>query len=282
MCEYFSGRLICAGFLLRNICGQQHGILRGAEACHSAAEPGPFSYCLSGNRSSLFFVLDGKKSSFIQRKPDYESCFCGKGVFGAYLAERQLQEVFHPVYDFLNSRIYSYPAIFVQIGISVLAGILISNLVKRISLIGRLIQRHGSKEKQYINGCYLSRRYGKLDINVKKYFDREKILQRSFGLLFCLTPLISAILFCMMDGKMITDIYIPLGGWSDEITYYKQIEGILSHGMPRGYFGYNQSKALYGSLSVWGLVPLIPYVIWGKIFGWNYCSPIFANIFLAY
>lgn len=98
---------------------------------------------------------------------------------------------------------------------------------------------------------------------------------------FVLTPILSAILFCMKDGRRISDIYIPLGGWSDEITYYKQIEGILSYGMPRGYFGYNQSRALHGSLGVWGLTPLIPYVIWGYFFGWNYCSPIFANIFFC-
>lgn len=99
--------------------------------------------------------------------------------------------------------------------------------------------------------------------------------------LFVMTPLLSAVLFCLKDGKMISDIYIPLGGWSDEITYYKQIEGILSHGMPRGYFGYNQSRAMYGTLGVWGLIPLIPYVIWGFFFGWNYCSPIYSNIFFC-
>ena len=77
------------------------------------------------------------------------------------------------------------------------------------------------------------------------------------GGLFTLVPLLSAILFCFRDGKLISDFYIPLGGWSDEITYYKQIEGILAYCMPRGYFGYNQSRALYGSLGVWGLLPLI-------------------------
>ena len=96
-----------------------------------------------------------------------------------------------------------------------------------------------------------------------------------------MVPLLSAILFCFRDGKLISDIYIPLGGWSDEITYYKQIEGILAYGMPRGYFGYNQSRALYGSLGVWGLLPLIPYVIFGFFFGWNYCSPIYANILFS-
>ncbi|MCM1186178.1 MAG: hypothetical protein NC251_13775 [Lachnoclostridium sp.] len=99
--------------------------------------------------------------------------------------------------------------------------------------------------------------------------------------LFVCIPLISAVLFCAADGRRISDIYIPLGGWSDEIGYYKQVEGILSHGLPRGYFGYNQSRALYGSLGSWGIVLLIPYVLWGFFFGWNYCSPIYANIFFC-
>lgn len=111
--------------------------------------------------------------------------------------------------------------------------------------------------------------------------DKKQYLNTIFVLVFILTPLISAVLFCLKDGRMISDIYIPLGGWSDEITYYKQIEGILSHGMPRGYFGYNQSRALYGTLAVWGGIPLIPYVIWGFLFGWSYCSPIYANIFFC-
>lgn len=107
---------------------------------------------------------------------------------------------------------------------------------------------------------------------------QEDILNKCIILLFVLVPFWSAILFCLKDGKRISDIYIPLGGWSDEITYYKQIQGILSHGMPRGYFGYNQSKALYGTLGVWGLIPLIPYVVFGGLFGWNYRSPIYANL----
>lgn len=107
-------------------------------------------------------------------------------------------------------------------------------------------------------------------------------LIRCIGIiLFILTPLFGAILFCLKDGRFINDVYMPLGGWSDEITYYKQIEGILSHGMPKGYFGYNQSSALYGPLGVWGIVPLIPYVVWGFFFGWNYTSPIYANIFFC-
>lgn len=116
---------------------------------------------------------------------------------------------------------------------------------------------------------------------MSKLFSNTNKLKLIIIFLFIITPFLSAALFCLKDGKMISDIYIPLGGWSDEITYYKQIEGILSHGMPRGYFGYNQSRAMYGTLGVWGLIPLIPYIIWGFFFGWNYNSPIYANIFFC-
>ena len=113
------------------------------------------------------------------------------------------------------------------------------------------------------------------------HVSKKKMIRTVFVIVFCMVPLLSAILFCLKDGRWIGDVYIQLGGWSDEITYYKQIEGILSYGMPRGFFGYNQSRALYGSLGVWGMIPLIPYVVWGGIFGWNYSSPIFANIFFC-
>lgn len=99
-----------------------------------------------------------------------------------------------------------------------------------------------------------------------------------FAIGFFLLPVISGILFCAKDGHFLKDIYIALGGWSDEITYYKQIEGMLSHGSPVGYFGYNQSRAIYGPYSVWGIIPLIPYYLLGLIFGWNYQMPIYFNI----
>lgn len=113
---------------------------------------------------------------------------------------------------------------------------------------------------------------------MKRRFEIKRFI---YILIIALIPIVSGVFYCLLDGKSINDIYIPLGGWSDEITYYKQIEGMLTHGMPRGYFGYNQSKALYGSLGVWGILPLIPYVIWGVLFGWNYTSPIWANIFIS-
>lgn len=93
-------------------------------------------------------------------------------------------------------------------------------------------------------------------------------------------PFISAVLYCLRDGKSLLDVYIPLGGWSDEITYFRQIGGIVKYGLLRGYSGYNQSSAP-GGFGAWGPFPLYPYAVFGKIFGWGYLSPIFANITFA-
>jgi len=99
------------------------------------------------------------------------------------------------------------------------------------------------------------------------------------GLILIVSPLLSAVFFCAKDGHMLTEVYFPLSGWSDEITYFKQIEAIVNGGI-KGYFGFNQSKAMIGGLAYWGPFPLVPYCIWGWLFGWNYLSPIYANIAL--
>ena len=49
--------------------------------------------------------------------------------------------------------------------------------------------------------------------------------------------------------------------------------------MPRGFFGYNESRALVGSLPAWSPVVYLPWVLWGKIFGWNSISAVICNIF---
>lgn len=66
-------------------------------------------------------------------------CFAGAGVFGTYLIEGELRELFHPVYVALNTRIYAYPAAFVWVGVCAAAGILLSNLFRRLPVVGKLI-----------------------------------------------------------------------------------------------------------------------------------------------
>lgn len=66
-------------------------------------------------------------------------CFAGGGVFGTYILGEELLRLFRPVYVYLNDRIYSYIAVFVEIGVCVITGILITNLLKKIPGLGKVL-----------------------------------------------------------------------------------------------------------------------------------------------
>ena len=65
---------------------------------------------------------------------------------------------------------------------------------------------------------------------------------------------------------------------NDEVSWWSQINAILKAGKPLGYYGYNGTHAPVGTIGPWGIAPLIPYVIFGKIFGWEIYSMAYANI----
>ena len=95
---------------------------------------------------------------------------------------------------------------------------------------------------------------------------------------FVFSFVIVALLWCWMDEKTILNIYLPKGNWNDEVFYYKQIGAMVKYGIPQGYFGYNEMSARYLTFGPWSIVLLMPYYIWGKVFGWNVLSPILANL----
>ena len=91
-------------------------------------------------------------------------------------------------------------------------------------------------------------------------------------------PLVLCVIYCATYGKTLGDVYLPNSYWNDELLYYKQVEGILKSGVPGGYFGYNESRAPMLSFAVWSPVLMTPWVIWGKLFGWNFFSPFLCNL----
>lgn len=66
-------------------------------------------------------------------------CFAGAGVFGTYLLDGVLRDLFFPIYLYLNTRIYSYPAVFVWITVCVLTGIVLTNLFKRLPVLRKIL-----------------------------------------------------------------------------------------------------------------------------------------------
>ena len=108
--------------------------------------------------------------------------------------------------------------------------------------------------------------------------DRRATLLKA--LLLALVPVLCCVAYCAAQGRWIWEVYLPSSQWNDELFYYKQVEGILSHGYPQGYFGFNESHALKLSFAAWSPVLVFPWVIWGLLFGWNLASPVLCNIFL--
>lgn len=119
----------------------------------------------------------------------------------------------------------------------------------------------------------------KRDTFVRLWNRERRILTLKAGLM-ALLPLLCCIAACAAQGGSLSQVYLPSSEWNDELFYYKQVEGILSHGYPQGYFGFNESHALKLSFAAWSPVLLWPWLLHGLIFGWNLMAPIYSNILL--
>lgn len=103
------------------------------------------------------------------------------------------------------------------------------------------------------------------------------ILKGAIALFF---PLLLCVIYCAVQNRSITGVYLPNGEWNDELFYFKQVEGIVHGGFPKGYFGFDESHAEVLSFAAWSPILVFPWVIWGWLFGWDLISPIWCNIFL--
>jgi len=100
------------------------------------------------------------------------------------------------------------------------------------------------------------------------------------SLLLALLPLLCCLVYCAGQGAGLGDVYLPSSEWNDELFYFKQVEGIVHYGYPLGYFGFNESHALKLSFAAWSPVLVLPWILWGLVFGWNLMSPVLCNIVL--
>ena len=111
---------------------------------------------------------------------------------------------------------------------------------------------------------------------MRSFYSRHKCILNA--VILALLPIIACLIKTLSAGKGICDVYLGAGQWNDELFYFKQVEGMVSHKIPMGYFGYNESCASTLSFGAWNPVILLPWALWGKIFGWNIMSPIISNI----
>lgn len=100
------------------------------------------------------------------------------------------------------------------------------------------------------------------------------------ALLMALLPVMCCIVTTAAEGKSIGEVYLPSSEWNDELFYYKQVESIVEFGYPQGYYGFNESHGLKLSFAAWSPVLVLPWIVWGLLFGWNMLSPVICNILL--
>ena len=90
-------------------------------------------------------------------------------------------------------------------------------------------------------------------------------------------PFVTVVLSMVLSyGK--PNFYSLVPVWNDEIGWWGQVASILKYGGPLGYTGYNGTHATIGTFGPWGIAPLLPYALFGKIFGWELHSMAIANI----
>ncbi len=118
----------------------------------------------------------------------------------------------------------------------------------------------------------------------RKRMEKSKQNRRRFAgaCIMALLPLFACCLYTLTEGRSPFAVYIPAGGWNDELFYYKQIEAMVAYGRPQGYFGYNETTARLLSFGPWSVVLLLPYMLVGKVVGWTFGTPVLCNmLFMA-
>ncbi|MBR1853006.1 MAG: hypothetical protein IJ794_07675 [Lachnospiraceae bacterium] len=100
------------------------------------------------------------------------------------------------------------------------------------------------------------------------------------ALLMALLPFLCCVVTAAAQGRSIGEVYLPSSEWNDELFYYKQVENIVQFGFPQGYFGFNESHGLVLSFAAWSPVLVLPWILWGLVFGWNFMAPVVCNILL--
>ncbi len=110
------------------------------------------------------------------------------------------------------------------------------------------------------------------------WWDRDRRILTLKAGLAALLPVLCCIAACTAQGGSLSQVYLPASEWNDELFYYKQVEGILSHGYPQGYFGFNESHAVKLSFAAWSPVLVWPWLFYGLVAGWNLMAPVYSNI----
>ena len=107
--------------------------------------------------------------------------------------------------------------------------------------------------------------------------DRKNII---IPLIFLFVPFFTCFVYAHIHGNGLGNIFFPNSKWNDELFYYKQVETIVKYAYPRGYFGYNENRAILLSFSDWSPATYLPWAFFGMLFGWSLAAPVVYNIIM--
>ena len=118
-------------------------------------------------------------------------------------------------------------------------------------------------------------------MKLKEFFKEKKnkkiLLKCIIALLF---PFVLCLLYCLLRGISLFDIYVPASKNNDSLYYFKLVEAVRYNLYPRGYFGFNESHAANLTFAAWSPLMLLPWALASFIFGWGFKSAVFINILL--
>lgn len=107
----------------------------------------------------------------------------------------------------------------------------------------------------------------------------KKKLSYIYPAIFLLLPVILyGVISLIQCGRSGDGLFMPMPRWNDEAAYYELIKTWLATGMPKGYWGFEGGHAIVGTGGAWSPAILLPYAIWGEMFGWTYGSMVPANV----
>lgn len=100
-------------------------------------------------------------------------------------------------------------------------------------------------------------------------------------LILALLPFAISSLFLFSKSEH-QSLFTVMPSWSDEVFYFNQIKSMIKYGNPLGYYGYDGSHAILGNFGTHGWFLLIPYAVFGRIFGLHLNTiPVLNNFFLS-
>lgn len=118
-------------------------------------------------------------------------------------------------------------------------------------------------------------------MKIKEFFKEKKnknlFVKCLIALLF---PFVLCLLYCLIRGISLFDIYVPASKNNDSLYYFKLVEAVRYNLYPRGYFGFNESHAANLTFAAWSPLMLLPWILGSLIFGWGFKSAVFINILL--